>query len=152
MGAVICADIEYGRSLLAPLRGKIDLLLYPQASNAPRWLARRIFEREIKRGRPMFADSVAAVGSPAVYAGLVGPVQRTTRFLSSYLIGGTWVVDMHGLALSHVPFDEEGVAVAEVDMAPGPGGVADLHDPGGIGDALMNLLARKLPDLRQPPA
>jgi predicted amidohydrolase len=55
LGVAVCADMTWGASLLRPLAGKIDLMLVPQASNAPRWQGRLVWRLEQRLQRPLFA-------------------------------------------------------------------------------------------------
>lgn len=149
IGCAVCADVNWGRTLLRPLAGNIDLFVQPQASSSPKWLGRWMWQRERKHGRPFLADAVAAMGAPMVLAGLVGPVQRITRFAGAWLHGGTYVTDASGNTLANVPFDEEGVAVATV--TPGSGHADPMsrvfRDP-GFGRALLGALLIEPPNLR----
>jgi hypothetical protein len=76
-------------------------------------------------------------------------MQRTSRVFGNYLYGGTWVMDAHGRPLANVPFDEEGVAVAEVTAAAAPAiaPASLLRDP-GFGRGLLDALVVERPNLR----
>jgi predicted amidohydrolase len=148
-GCAICADLNWGRTLLRPLAGNVDLLLFSQASSAPKPLGRLMWRQERKRGRPLLAGAVRAIGAPMVLAGLVGPMQRINRGFGAYLYGGTWVTDAEGRALANVPFGEEGMAVAVVSVGSTGGDPSSkvFRDP-GFGRDLFNSLVVNLPNLR----
>ena len=148
-GCAICADLNWGRTVLHPLAGKVDLLLFPQASSAPKALGRLMWRQERKRGRPMLAPAVKAIGAPMVLAGLIGSLQRYTRVFGAYMYGGTWITDAEGRALANVPFDEEGVAIAAVSLIStgGDPSAKVFRDP-GFGRDIMNSLVVNLPNLR----
>lgn len=156
VGCAVCADLNWGRSVLQPLAGNADLLLFPQASSSPKTMGRWMWKQEVKRGRPIVAGAVDAIGAPMVLAGLIGPMQRVTRLVGAYLYGGTWVTDATGKALANVPFDREGVAIAPVTLGSTGGDPSSPHfrDP-GFGRDLMDALVLTLPNLRPrtaPPA
>jgi predicted amidohydrolase len=148
-GCAICADLNWGKTLLRPFAGNVDLLLFPQASSAPKLLGRLMWRQERKRGRPFLAGAVKAIGAPMVLAGLVGPMQRITRVFGAYLYGGTWITDAAGRALANVPFGEEGVAVAAVSIGSSGGDPSSkvFRDP-GFGRDLVDSLVVSLPNLR----
>lgn len=149
IGLAVCADVNWAGSLLKPLAGNVDLLLFPQASFAPRILSRLMWQRERKQGRPFIGNVVQALGAPMVQAGLVGPIQGMTRLFRSYLYGGTWITDAHGRALANVPFDAEDVAVASITPGSTGGDPAAraLRDP-GLGRAILDALLVDYPNLR----
>jgi N-carbamoylputrescine amidase len=155
IGLAVCADVLWAGSLLKHLAGKVDLLLFPQASFMPRILGRLMWRREIGRGTPFIGNLVSALGAPMVQAGLIGPIQRVTRLFGSYLYGGTWITDAEGRALDNVPFDTEGLAVASIE--PGSTGgdpsAKALRDPGFGHDLLDSMLVNypNLRPLRGPP-
>jgi predicted amidohydrolase len=148
-GCAVCADLNWGKTLLRPLAGNVDLLLFAQASSAPKLLGRLMWRQERKRGRPFFGGFVKAIGAPMVLAGMVGPMQRITRVVGAYLYGGTWITDAEGRALANVPFGEEGVAVASISIGSTGGDPASkaFRDP-GFGRDLMDSLVVGLPNLR----
>lgn len=148
-GCAVCADLNWGRTLLRPFAGNVDLLIFSQASSAPKALGRWMWQRESKRGRPFLYGLVKAVGAPMVLAGLVGPMQRLTRVFGGYLFGGTWITDAEGRALANVPFGEEGVAVADIRIGSTGGDPAStaLRDPGFWRD-LSLAFVRDVPNLR----
>jgi N-carbamoylputrescine amidase len=152
IGCVVCADMNYARSLLAPMAGSAEIVLFPQASSSPKWLARLLWRWEEKRNSPTFGGLASALGVPILSAGLVGPMQQMTRFVDAYLFGGTWIADANGHGLAHVARDTEGVAVAEIDLTPGTrhGNLLELRDP-GLGRALMDALVIELPNMRPRP-
>ena len=150
VGVVVCADMTWGASLLRPLAGAVDLLLVPQASNAPRWQGRAVWRLEAKMKRPMFAGHVRCIGAPAAIAGLIGPMQRVTRLFGNYLYGGTWIMTADGHPLANVPFDDEGVAIGDVTL----GAVSNrapaslLRDP-GFGRGVLDALVIEPPNMRR---
>jgi len=148
-GCAVCADLNWGKTLLRPLAGNVDLLLFAQASSAPWLLGRLMWRQERKRGRPFYAGFVKAIGAPMVLAGLVGPMQRITRVVGAYLYGATWITDADGRTLANVPFGEEGVAVASISIGSTGGDPSSkaFRDP-GFGRDLMNSLVVNLPNLR----
>jgi len=150
-GCAICADLNWGRSLLRPFAGKVDLLIFAQASSAPKAMGRWMWQRECKRGRPFLHGTVNAIGAPMVLAGLVGSMQRVNRGFGAYLYGGTWITDATGRALANVPFGEEGLAVADVLIGStgGEPGSNVFRDP-GLGRDLMDALVVNFPNLRPP--
>lgn len=150
-GCAVCADLNWGRTLLRPLAGNVDLLIFSQASSAPKAVGRWMWQRERKRGRPFLYGAVKAIGAPMVLAGLVGPMQRLTRVVGGYLFGGTWVTDAEGRALANVPFGEEGVAVADIHIGStgGDPSATALRDP-GFGRDLSLAFVRDIPNLRPP--
>jgi len=150
-GCAVCADLNWGRSLLRPFAGNVDLLIFAQASSAPKTMGRWMWRRERKQGRPFVGGAVQAIGAPMVLAGLVGPMQRINRGFGVYLYGGTWVTDARGRALANVPFGEEGLAVADVHIG-STGGDAEskvFRDP-GLGRDLMDALIVDFPNMRPP--
>lgn len=149
IGAAVCADLTWGASLLRPLAGHGDLMFVPQASNAPRWQGKAVWWLETRYRRPLFAGHARCIGAPMVLAGLVGPMQRTTRLFGNYLYGGTWVVARDGRPLANVPFDTEGVAVADVTLGPleRRADPSLLRDP-GFGRAILDALVIEQPNLR----
>ncbi len=150
-GCAVCADLNWGRTLLRPFAGNVDVLIFSQASSAPKALGRWMWQRESKRGRPFLHGLVKAIGAPMVLAGLVGPMQRLTRVMGAYLIGGTWITDAEGHALANVPFGEEGVAIADINIGATGGDPSSkaLRDPGFWRD-LSLALVRDTPNLRPP--
>jgi predicted amidohydrolase len=148
-GLAVCADLNYGRTLLRPFAGNVDLLIFSQASSAPKALGRWMWKREVKRGRPFLGGHVNAVGAPMMLAGLVGPMQRITRVFGGYLFGGTWITDATGCALANVAFGEEGIAVADVPIGSTGGDPASqvFRDPGFWSD-LSLALVRDISNLR----
>jgi predicted amidohydrolase len=150
-GLAVCADLNWGRTLLRPFAGNVDLLIFSQASSAPKAIGRWMWQRERKRGRPFLYGAVKAIGAPMVLAGLVGPMQRLTRVLGGYLYGGTWITDAEGRAIANVPFGEEGVAVADIRIGSTGGDPSSkaLRDPGFGSDLLLSLV-RDIPNLRPP--
>lgn len=151
-GLAVCADLNWGRTLLRPFAGNVDLLIFSQASSAPKALGRWMWQRERKRGQPFLYGLVKAIGAPMVLAGLVGPMQRMTRIFGGYLFGGTWVADAEGAAVANVPFGEEGVAVADIRIGSTGGDPSSkaLRDPGFWRD-LSLALVRDIPNLRRLP-
>lgn len=148
-GCAICADLNWGSSVLRPLAGNVDLLLFSQASSAPKFLGRMMWRQERKRGRPIVGGAVSAIGAPMVLAGLVGPMQRINHGFSAYLYGGTWITDAEGRALANVPFGEEGVAVADIRVGStgGDRSSSAFRDP-GVGRGLLDSLMINFPNLR----
>ncbi len=149
MGVAVCANMTWGASLLRPLAGNIDLLIVPQASNAPRWQGRAVWWIEKKWSRPLFAGHVRCLGAPAALAGLIGPMQRVTRLVGRYLYGGTWIMSAGGRPLANVPFDHEGIAIADVRLgaAAQRAPASLLRDP-GFGRGLLDALVIERPNLR----
>ena len=150
IGCRICADVNWGATLLRPLAGNVDLLLFPQASIAAKLQGRLRWRRERKQGRPFLGGAVKAIGAPMVLAGLVGPVQRIARWYGVSLRGGTWITNAEGRALANVPFDEEGVAVADVSIGStggDPSSKVFFRDP-GFGSDLLGSFFVDLPNLR----
>ena len=145
VGRAVCADLSWGRTLLRPLAGNVDLLLFSQASFSPKPLGRLMWRWE----RTFLAGAAKAIGAPMVLAGLVGPVQRLTRVFGAYLYGGTWITDAEGRALANVPFGEEGVAVADVSIGSTGGDPSSkvFRDP-GFGSDLLDSWLVDLPNLR----
>jgi predicted amidohydrolase len=127
-GCAVCADLNWGKTLLRPLAGNVDLLLFAQASSSPKPLGRLMWRRERKQGRPFLANAVKAIGAPMVLAGLVGPMERITRVVGAHLHGGTWITDAEGRGLANVPFGEEGVAVAAINTGSTGGDLATMHE------------------------
>lgn len=150
-GCAVCADLNWGRTLLRPFAGNVDLLLFPQASFMTKPLGRLMWRWERKRGRPFLGGAVKAIGAPMVLAGLVGPMQRFTRVFGAYLYGGTWITNAEGRALANVPFGDEGVAVADVSMGSTGGDPSSkaFRDP-GFGKDLLDSWLVDLPNLRPP--
>jgi predicted amidohydrolase len=148
-GCAICADLIWGRTLLRPLAGNVDLLLFSQAGSAPKPLGRLMGRQERQRGCPLLAGAVKAIGAPMVLAGLVGPMQRITRVFGAYLYGGTCVTNGEGRTLASVPFGEEAVAVADVSIGSTGGDPSSkvFRDP-GFGRDLSDSLVVGLPNLR----
>ena len=60
IGVAVCADMTWGASVLRPIAGAVDLLLVPQASNAPRWQGRAVWRLENRLKRPLFAGQCGA--------------------------------------------------------------------------------------------
>ena len=149
LGCAICADLNWGKSVLQPLAGSVDVLLFPQASMAPKALGRLAWRQEHKRGRPLFSGTVKAIGAPMVLAGLVGPVQRLTRAFGGYLYGGTWITDAEGSALANIPFGEEGVAIATITTGSTNADPTSkvFQDPAFFRD-LMDAMEITIPNLR----
>ena len=149
VGVAVCADMTWGASVLRPLAGAVDLLLVPQASNAPRWQGRAVWRLETKMKRPMFAGHVRCIGAPTAIAGLIGPMQRTNRLFGNYLYGGTWIMTADGRPVANVPFDDEGVAIGDVTL----GAASDrppaalLRDP-GFGRGVLDALVIERPNMR----
>ncbi len=149
LGLVVCADILWGRSLLRPLAGNIDLLLFTQANCSPRAMGRLMWMREKHMGKPIFARVIKAIGAPMVSAGMIGPVQRITRFFNSYMCGGTCVTDDYGRSIAAVPFDKEGIAVANVVLgSTGGEPQAKVFKDPGLGRGLIDCLVQDLPNMR----
>jgi predicted amidohydrolase len=138
IGRAVCADLSWGKTLLRPLAGNVDLLLFSQASSSLKPLGRLMWRQERRRGRPFLGGAVKAIGAPMVLAGLVGPVQRIMRWYGVSLRGGTWITNAEGRALANVPFDEEGVAVAAVSIGSTGGDPSSkvFRDPGFGSDLL----------------
>ena len=149
IGRAVCADLSWGRTLLRPLAGNVDLLLFSQASFNPKPLGRLMWRQERKRGRPFLGGVAKAIGAPMVLAGLVGPIQRVTRVFGAYLCGGTWITSAEGRALANVPFGDEGVAVAAVSIGSTGGDPSSkvFRDP-GFGRDLLDSWLVDLPNLR----
>jgi predicted amidohydrolase len=149
IGLAVCADVNWAESLLRPLAGNVDLLLFPQASFLPRVLGRLLWQRQRRQGRPLIGSLIEALGAPMVQAGLIGPIQGMTRLFESYLYGGTWITDARGRALASVPFDTEDVAVASIT----PGSIGGdrsaraFRDP-GLGHAVLDAFLVSYPNLR----
>jgi predicted amidohydrolase len=145
IGQLVCAEAIHA-SCLRPLAGAVDIVVFSQSSFAPRWIGRAMCAWERRTSRSLI-PATRVVGAPFVCAGMIGPVQRMTRFLPSYLYGGTYVTDAEGRLLDRVEFGREGVAIA--DVAPGNhgGDIASLVDPGRW-RALADRLLVRLPDLR----
>jgi predicted amidohydrolase len=149
IGRVVCADIQWGRSLLKPLAGKIDLLLVTQASSSTRALGRLMWWWERREGKSVLARAIKAIGAPMASAGMIGSMQPVTRFFESYMYGGTCVTDAGGRTLAAVPFDEEGVAITDIVLG-STGGEPQakvFRDP-GLGRDLIDCLVRDLPNMR----
>lgn len=149
IGRAVCADLNWGRTVLRPLAGKVDLLVFAQASSAPKTLGRLMWRRERKQERPFLGGAVKAIGAPMMLAGLVGPMQRITRVFGAYLYGGTWITDAEGRALANVPFGEEGVAVAAVSIGSTGGDPSSkvFRDP-GFGRDLLDSFVVNPPNIR----
>ncbi len=148
IGLAVCADIIWGRSLLRQFAGNIDLLLSPQASFTTRTLGRLQWWWEQRRGG-LVEPVVRAIGAPYVTAGMIGPMQPVTRLFDTYMLGGTRVVNAYGRTLASVPFDEQGLAMAEVTLS-STGGMPNseaFRDP-GLGRDLVDCLIRTLPNIR----
>jgi predicted amidohydrolase len=144
-GCAVCADLNWGKTLLRPLAGNVDLLLFAQASSSPKPIGRLL----ARSARPVLGNAVKAIGAPMVLAGLIGPMERITRVVGAYLHGGTWITDAEGRALANVPFDEEGVAVAAINIGSTGGDPSSkvFCDP-GFGRDLLDSLLVNLPNLR----
>jgi predicted amidohydrolase len=149
IGCAICSDLNWGQSLLRPLAGNVDLVLFPQASSAPRWMGRRMSRHEQARGDPSTAGLVKAIGAPMARAGLIGPIQRVVRLIGGYLMGGTWIAEADGKGRATVAFDTEGLAMGEVTLGSTGGDrtSAVFRDPGFVRD-LMDSLVVSLPNYR----
>jgi hypothetical protein len=90
----------------------------PQAIGATDELGRQVELLEEEGQRPLWGEIVRGLGAPAVSAGLIGPLESPApALLGTYLRGGTYVIDAAGQGLAHVPFPEEGVAVATITVA-----------------------------------
>jgi predicted amidohydrolase len=95
----------------------VDLVLVPQAIGATERLGRLVEAMEEEGRRPLWGPIVRELGAPAVTAGLVGVFENPLpEGVGDYLRGGTYVIDAAGRGLAHVPFPEEGVAVAAVSL------------------------------------
>ena len=156
-GCAVCADLDWGRTLLQPFAGNVDLLLFSRASALPKSLARGICQLE--RKRPFLGGAAEAIGAPMLLAGLVGTTERQWRLLPSYvfggnyLFGGTWITDPSGRALANVPFGEEGLAVSDVRIG-STGGDPDakvFRDPSLVYNFLIALIVVDAPANQRPP-
>lgn len=120
VGCLICSDggdAELRRNIV---RADVDLVLVPQAIGATEELGRLVETMEEGGRQPLWGAIVRELGVPAVTAGLVGVFENPRpETIGSYLRGGTYVIDAAGRGLSHVPFPEEGVALATVRLGRG---------------------------------
>src|SRR5205823_11445479 len=98
----------------------VDLVLVPQAIGATVELGWAVEAMEKRGSQPLWGSIVREIGVPAITAGLVGffdnPVPDQ---VGDYLRGGTYVINATGQGLAHVPFLDEGVAVATVTLRSG---------------------------------
>jgi predicted amidohydrolase len=145
IGQLVCAEAIHA-SCLRPLAGAVDIVVFSQASFAPRLVGRAMCAWE-RRTSSSLIPAIRVVGSPFVCAGMVGPVQRMTRLLPSYLYGGTYITDAGGRLLDRVDFGREGVAIASVTPGNDGGDSTRLVDPGRW-RALADRFLVRLPDLR----
>jgi predicted amidohydrolase len=145
IGQLVCAEAIHARCL-RPLAGAVDIVVFSQASFAPRLIGRAMCGWERRTSRSLI-PAIRVVGAPFVCAGMIGPVQRMVRFLPSYLYGGTYITDAEGRLLDRVEFGREGVAIAGVTPGSNGGDMAGLVDPGRW-RALADRLLVRLPDLR----
>jgi predicted amidohydrolase len=148
IGRVVCADMLWGRSLLKPMAGRIDLLLQTQASSTFELLGKLQWWHEKRQGlarRPL----ARAIGAPVVSAGMIGSMQPVTRLFPVSMFGGTYVIDAHGRTQAVVPFYEEGLAIADVVLgSTGGEPQAKVFKDPGLGRDLIDCLVRDLPNLR----
>src|SRR5437763_1559415 len=117
VGCLICSDGNDAALRQNIVYAGVDLVLVPQAIGATERLGRFVETMEEERLRPLWGPIVRELGAPAVTAGLVGAFENPMPAkVGDYLRGGTYVSDAAGLGLAHVPFPEEGVAVAAVRL------------------------------------
>ncbi len=117
VGCLICSDGGNAELQQNIMRAGVDLVLVPQATGATEQLGRFVEGLEAGGRRPLWGPIVRALGAPAVTAGLVGVFENSMpELIGNYLRGGTYVIDAAGRGLVHVPFPEEGVAVATVRL------------------------------------
>lgn len=147
-GLVVCADILWGRTLLRPMAGKIDLLLQTQASATIRSLGRLQWWWERRRGLA-HGPLARAIGAPVVSAGMVGGMQPVTRLFPVSMYGGTYVIDAQGRTRAVVPYYEEGLAIADAVLGStgGQPQAKAFRDP-GLGRDLIDCFVRDLPNMR----
>jgi predicted amidohydrolase len=146
-GQLICAEAVFSRCV-RPLVGAVDIVVFSQASFAPRPVGRLMDWWERRSGRSI-VPALRVTGAPAVCAGMVGTVQRMTRLLPSYLYGTSCVTDAQGRILDRVAFDREGVAAAPVVISNIGGSSKTLPDPWGWRTLADRLLVRPR-NLRAP--
>ncbi len=149
MGLFVCSDFNWGQSLLRPMVGEVDLILLPQATYRPLLLGRFIEWLEKRKGEAVSAEMIKALGAPQVSAGLIGPVRWLGRFAKLDMYGGTCVTDANGHNLAHIPYDAEGVAIADVTLG-STGGNRDekLFKNPGLDYDVLNILVQTFPNLR----
>lgn len=120
IGCLICSDGGAAELRQNIVRADVDLVLVPQAIGATEELGRRVETTEEGGRRPLWGAIVRELGVAAVTAGLVGIFENPRpETIGDYLRGGTYVIDAAGRGLSHVPFPEEGVALATVRLGRG---------------------------------
>jgi predicted amidohydrolase len=116
VGCLICSDGNDAALRQSIVHAGVDLVLVPQAIGATERLGRLVETME-EGSRPLWGPIVRELGVPAVTAGLVGVFENPVpEEIGDYLRGGTYVIDAAGRGLAHVPFPEEGVAVAAVSL------------------------------------
>jgi predicted amidohydrolase len=114
---LICSDGNDAALRQSIVQAGVDLVLVPQAIGATERLGRLVETMEEEGRRPLWGPIVRELGVPAVTAGLVGVFENPVpEEIGDYLRGGTYVIDAAGRGLAHVPFPEEGVAVAAVSL------------------------------------
>jgi predicted amidohydrolase len=148
IGQLVCAEAIHA-SCLRPLADSADIVIFSQSSFAPRWIGRAMCAWERRTSKSLI-PATKILGAPWVCAGMIGPVQRLTRLLPSFLYGGTYVTDAEGRLLDRVEFGREGVAVAAITPGNNGGNVAGLVDPGRW-RAMADRFLVHLPDLRPSP-
>jgi predicted amidohydrolase len=117
VGCLICSDGNDAALRQNIVHAGVDLVLVPQAIGATERLGRLVETMEEEGRRPLWGPIVRELGAPAVTAGLVGVFENPLpEEIGDYLRGGTYVIDAAGHGLAHVPFPEEGVAVAAVSL------------------------------------
>jgi predicted amidohydrolase len=117
VGCLICSDGNDAALRRNIARAGVDLVLVPQAIGATYQLGLMVESMEEAGCRPLWGEIVRELGAPAVTAGLVGGFENPRpQEIGDYLRGGTYVVDATGRGLAHVPFPEEGVAMATVRL------------------------------------
>ncbi len=147
VGSLICADLNLGESLIKPMVGNVELLLVPQANPLRRSWGRLVSRLEARRGRPLYASRLSAVGAPALVAGQIGPAEKPFR---GYFYGSTWVTGPDGSGLASVPYDTEGIALATVQLGsePDPRAARKLRDPSRFAAKVHERILPDLADLR----
>ena len=116
-GCLICSDGNDVALRQHIARAGVDLVLVPQAIGATYQMGQMVESMEEAGCRPLWGEIVRELGAPAVTAGLVGVFENPMpEQIGDYLRGGTYVIDAAGRGLAHVPFPEEGVAVAAISL------------------------------------
>jgi predicted amidohydrolase len=117
VGCLICSDGNDAALRQNIVQAGVDLVLVPQAIGATERLGQLVETMEEDGRRPLWGPIVRELGAPAVTAGLVGVFQNPMpEEIGNYLRGGTYVIDAAGRGLAHVPFPEEGVAMAAISL------------------------------------